>query len=151
MFRSREIFIFTGKTPSTHLKYLLETVFNKKSNIVQDWVDDSGRLCVAQARCCRWPRGALSDGHCSTTSRILGGQREADGGGCRLGVLTGPKGTPGFSYTASVKRSTFCVLWRQPLQTCCLYGKPVSKFTQHFQSVYVLVLVIIYSINTVIE
>lgn len=79
------------------------------------------------------------------------GQREADGGGCRMGVLTGPKGTPGFSYTASVKRSTFCVLWRQPLQTCCLCGKPVCKFTQHFQSVYVLVLVIIYSINTVIE
>lgn len=37
-------------------------------------------------------------------------QREADGGGYRLGVLTGPKGTPGFSYSTSIKRSTFYVL-----------------------------------------
>lgn len=37
-------------------------------------------------------------------------QREADGGGYRLAVLTGPKGTPGFSYSTSIKRSTFYVL-----------------------------------------
>lgn len=38
------------------------------------------------------------------------GQREADGGGYSLGVLTGPKGTPEFSYSTSIKRSTFYVL-----------------------------------------
>lgn len=44
------------------------------------------------------PPGALGDSW---------GQREADGAGCRLGVLTGPKGTPGLSSTTSIKEAHF--------------------------------------------